>query len=192
MSILPIYTYGTNVLRKKAQAVHRVNDDIIRLVMDMHETMHRSNGIGLAANQVGILHRVVVVDLSDMEEMEEFKPLTMINPEIVSAEGAWTVEEGCLSIPDVRDDVERAETIRARFKDANFKDVEIEATGLVGRVILHEIDHLDGVLFIDRLPKEKKKLHVEELKQIQRGEMEVLYPVITAAEARGRGKKLKA
>ena len=180
MSVLPIYTYGTSVLRKKAKPVAAVTDEIVKLVMDMFETMHAANGIGLAATQVGSLHRVIVVDISDLEETKDVKPFAMINPELVSEDGAWIVEEGCLSIPNVRDEVERAEAIHVRFKDANFKNVELEANGLLGRVILHEIDHLNGVLFIDHLSSEKKKAHTDVLKQIQRAEMEVNYPVVTA------------
>ena len=191
MSVLPIYTYGAGVLRRKAQPVARVSDDLVKLAMDMHETMRKASGIGLAANQVGSLHRIIVVDLSDIEEMEDFKPLTMINPEVVSADGLWTVEEGCLSIPDVRDEVERAETVRVAFRDANFQPVELEASGILGRVVLHEIDHLDGVLFIDHLPKDRQKQHAEELKKIHRGEMEVTYPVVTAAQSHSRAKKRK-
>ncbi len=191
MSVLPIYTYGTSVLRKKAHSVDYADDDIIKLVMDMFETMHNAHGIGLAATQVGDLNRVIVIDLSGMEETEDFKPLTLINPEIISQEGSSIVEEGCLSIPDVRDEVERAETIHMKFKDTNFEDVELKASGLFARVILHEIDHLNGVLFIDHLPTVKRKLHNEALKKIQQGEMEVTYPVVTAGSAKAAGHKLK-
>ena len=178
MAVLPIYTYGTRVLRKKALPVRQVTDELIQLIMDMFETMHKANGIGLAANQVGILQRVIVVDVSDVEGFEEVKPLVLINPEVRSQEGHWVVEEGCLSIPDVRDDVERAETITVRYKDTSFGDVELTAEGLLARVILHEIDHLNGVLFIDHLPSPKRKEHSEELTRIRRGEMEVSYPVV--------------
>ncbi len=189
MSVLPIYTYGTSVLRKKAQPVQSVTDQIVRLVMDMHETMRLSHGIGLAANQVGSLQRIIVIDLSDMEEMKDFKPMTLLNPEIVAEQGAFTVEEGCLSIPDVRDDVTRSETVRIKYRDTNFDEIEAEVGGMLARVFLHELDHLNGVLFVDHLSKEKKKLHTEELKLIQKGEMEVSYPVVTAADARTRAKK---
>jgi peptide deformylase len=182
MALLPIYTYGTSVLRKKAKPLTEVSDSTVRLIMDMFETMRNANGIGLAATQVGSLKRVIVIDVSDIEEMKDVPPMTLVNPEIVESAGAWTMEEGCLSIPDVRDDVERAETIHLRFKDASFADVEIETGGLLARVILHEIDHLNGVLFTDRVPAEKKKLHSKELKKIQRGEFEVTYPVISAAK----------
>ncbi len=181
MSVLPVYIYGSPVLRKKAKPVLAVSDQIVKLVMDMFETMHSASGIGLAATQVGSPHRVIVIDISDLEETKDVKPLTLINPEVISEEGQWVMEEGCLSIPDVRDDVERAETIRVRFKDTNFNDVELEVNGILGRVILHEIDHLNGVLFIDHLSTVRKKLHSTSLKQIQKGEIEVSYPVVTAA-----------
>lgn len=181
MSILPIYIYGSPVLKKKAKPVTEVSDAIVKLIMDMFETMHNANGIGLAATQAGNMNRVIVIDVSDLEETKGIPPFVMINPVIVSEEGSWPMEEGCLSIPDIRDEVERAETIRVKFKDAQFKNVEIEVCGLLGRVILHEIDHLNGVLFIDHLSPKQKKVHAASLKKIQRGEIEVNYPVVTAA-----------
>jgi len=181
--VLPIHTYGSPVLRKKASAVQHVSDEIIKLIMEMFETMHKANGIGLAATQVGSMDRVVVIDLSDVEELKDMKPFTLINPEVVSSSGSWTMEEGCLSIPEVRDEVERAETITVRHRDTSFRQVEFQADGLLARVILHEIDHLNGVLFIDHLPAAKRKLHADALKAIQRGEMEVNYPVVTAVDA---------
>lgn len=181
MAVLPIYTYGTPVLRKKARPVTGTSDDIIRLIMDMFETMRTANGIGLAANQVGRLERVLVVDVSDIEELRHVKPLAIINPEVVRRSGSWTLEEGCLSIPDVRDEVERPEAILLRYKDSEFRDVEMEAGGLLSRVILHEIDHLNGILFLDHLTEAKREIHADALKRIQRGEMEVTYPVVGAA-----------
>jgi peptide deformylase len=182
MPVLPIYTYGTAVLRKKARPVKELTDETIRIIMDMFETMHNASGIGLAANQIGVLQRVVTIDLSDMEETKDLKPIVLINPVVVSQEGSWTMEEGCLSIPDVRDEVERGERIHVRFRNADFADSELEAGGLLGRVILHEIDHLNGVLFLDHLPSPKKKLHSLQLRKIHKGELEVPYPVVTAAE----------
>ncbi|MBI1803090.1 MAG: peptide deformylase [Ignavibacteriae bacterium] len=180
MAVLPIYTYGTSVLRKKAKAVHKIDDEIIKLVMDMFETMRKANGIGLAANQVGSLRRVIVIDISDVEEYKDTKPLVLINPEVFEQEGTWVIEEGCLSIPDVRDEVERAERITVRFKDMNFEEVTLEVSGLLGRVILHEIDHINGILFLDHLSPKMRKAHNEELKKIRRSEMEVSYPVVTS------------
>lgn len=180
MSLLPIFTYGSSVLRKKAKPVLEISDEVVKLVMDMFDTMRNASGIGLAATQVGSLQRIIVIDISDMEETKGVPPITLINPEVISSEGNWAIEEGCLSIPDVRDDVGRPENIRIRFKDARFADVELEACGILGRVILHEIDHLNGVLFTDHLSAVRKKLHHKALKKIQRGEIEVNYPVITA------------
>lgn len=180
MAILPIYTYGTKVLRKKARPVKHVSDEILSLIVNMFETMRNANGVGLAATQVGQLHRVVTIDISDAEDEKEFKPLVLINPEIVTEKGALNMEEGCLSIPDVRDAVERPESITIRFQDANFVQNELKASGLLGRVLQHEIDHLNGVLFTDRLTTEQQETHTDALKKIQRGDMNVDYPVISS------------
>ena len=180
MALLPIYTYGSPVLRKKAKPVPAATDEVLRLTIDMFDTMHKAQGIGLAATQVGSLHRVLVVDLGGMEDYEDFHPLTVINPEIVNQEGRWSMEEGCLSLPDLRDDVERPETITLRYRDANFDEYELTASGILARVLLHEIDHLDGVLFIDRLPEDRRKAHAEQLRKIEKGEVEVGYPIVTA------------
>jgi len=182
MAVLPIYTYGAPVLREKARPVKRISDDVIQLIMDMFETMHKASGIGLAATQVGRLERVVVIDVSDIEDLKHIPPLTLVNPEIVSTSGSVSMEEGCLSIPEVRNEVDRSQIITVRYKDTNFDDSELEAGGLLARVILHEIDHLNGVLFIDHISTEQRHAHAEELKKIQRGEMEVNYPVVTAVD----------
>ncbi len=191
--IFPIYTYGTRVLKQKAEPVRTVDEETVKLVMDMFDTMHAAGGIGLAANQIGKPRRVITVDISDIEETKEPKteeekirfkshpPIALINPEIIHSEGIWTMEEGCLSIPEVRDMVERAEKIKVRYKDTSFRTVELEADGLFARVILHEIDHLNGILFLDHVPTEGRKVHKVQLKKIQRGEIETAYPVITAA-----------
>ncbi len=179
MAILPIYTYGAKVLRKRAKPVRQVDAEILALSMNMFETMRHANGIGLAATQVGELHRVIVVDISDTDDHKDFKPLTIINPVIIHSEGMCTIEEGCLSIPDVRDSVERSEHVEITYKDSNFKDVRLEADGILARVLLHEIDHLNGVLFLDHLTKEQLAAHAEELKKIEAGEITVDYPVIS-------------
>mgnify|MGYP001607286862 FL=1 len=103
----------------------------------------------------------------------------MLNPEVVGEAGEWVMEEGCLSIPDIREEVERAEAIRVKYKDLEMNDKELLADGLLGRVILHEIDHLNGVLFIDRLSKVKQKLLKGRLNKIRKGEMETSYPIVT-------------
>ena len=181
MAILPIYIYDQSVLRKKARVVHPEKidrEELHRLGEDMFETMHLAGGIGLAANQVGSLHRLIVVDVSDMEETQGIPPIALVNPVVVSEEGKWPMEEGCLSIPDIREEVVRAEKIRVRYKDLNLADRELEASGIFARVLLHEIDHLNGVLFIDYLSADVRKLLRGRLNKIRRGEIEVSYPVV--------------
>ncbi|TAK67168.1 MAG: peptide deformylase [Bacteroidetes bacterium] len=183
MSILPIYLYGAEVLRKKAKPVTKVTDELIEQIMNMFATMRAAQGIGLAANQVGSLERVIVIDVSDVEGYEEVKPLALINPEILSREGGEEGEEGCLSIPEVRDKVTRPTTIRVKYKDTNFQVQEIEAYNLLARVIMHEVDHINGVLFLDYLSASERKLHKEQLDKIKQGEVETSYPVVAMEEA---------
>lgn len=196
MAVLPVYLYGTKVLKTKARPVKELNNNIIKLIYDMVETMHSSNGMGLAANQVGNLHRVVTVDISDVNEKEREasndqmkitspdlpRKVVMINPEVLDREGSWSMEEGCLSIPEVRGPVERAERIRVRFRDPNFENKELVADGLLARVMLHEIDHLDGILFTELLTPEDKSPIKPDLKRIKQGDVETSYPVVTAEE----------
>jgi peptide deformylase len=178
LAILPVYTYEHPVLRKKAKPVRSLDDDIMLLAKDMFETLHASNGIGLAANQVGSLQRLIVVDVSEMEDSGHIKPVAMINPEVVDEKGTWVMEEGCLSIPEIRAEVERPEQIVVRYKDMGFVDREIEADGIFGRVILHEIDHLNGVLFIDYLDTQAQKQLRGRLNKIRRGEVDVPYQIV--------------
>lgn len=179
MSVLPIYLDGTKPLRKKAKQVTQIDDATLKFIMDMFETMHAADGIGLAANQVGVLQRIIVVDISCLEDFKEVKPLALINPEVISEEGKCTMEEGCLSVPDVRGEVERPKKIVVNYKDTNFKDQQIVAEDLLARVILHELDHLNGVLFVDYLPKSKKLELREAIEKIQNGEVAPKYPVVT-------------
>lgn len=195
MSILPIYLYGTEVLRKKAKAIPRLDHSIIKLMYDLAETMHKANGIGLAATQVGELRRMLVVDLAAIErgvteEGEgkepppgtEAKVLVMINPEIVEAEGSASMEEGCLSIPDLRAEVDRPEKISVQYRDANFDEVKLTAEGILARVIQHEADHLDGIMFVDRVGKTRRVLLKSDLKKIEKGEVDTSYPSISSVE----------
>jgi peptide deformylase len=175
---LPIYTFNHPVLRKKARSIKQPTAALVQTADDMLETMHKANGIGLAANQVGLLQRLIVVDMTGSEGVESFEPLAMFNPEVVDEEGKWALEEGCLSLPELRDEVQRAERIRVRYRDRNFDKREIEATGMLSRVILHEVDHLNGVLFVDHLSLLKRKLHRGRLNKIDRGELEVEYDVV--------------
>ena len=197
MSILPIYLFGTEVLKKTAKAVASLDDSAVKLIYDMFETMHGANGLGLAATQVGDLRRVITIDISDVTEpnaegetedtMHPTSPdlpktLALINPEILREDGSWTMEEGCLSLPHLHEGVERAEKIRLRFYDADFKKQELSADGLLARVILHEVDHLNGVLFVDRVSRTKRSMLLPKLRKIRKGEIEVDYPVVTAEE----------
>jgi peptide deformylase len=197
MSILPIYLFGTEVLKKTAKPVDSLDDSTVKLIYDMFETMHAANGLGLAATQVGELRRVITIDISDVTEPNAEgetedtahptspglpRTLALINPEILHAEGTWAMEEGCLSIPHLRSEVERAEKIRIRFIDAEFKERELLADGLLARVMLHEFDHLNGVLFVDRVSKTKRSMLLPKLRKIRKGEVEVDYPVVTAKE----------
>jgi peptide deformylase len=180
VAILPIYIYDQSVLRKKAKAIRAVDGEIVRLAVDMLETMHQANGIGLAANQVGSLQRIIVVDISGTEESGEARPIAMINPEVLEETGKWVMEEGCLSLPELREEVERAEQIRVMFRDLENREQVLEAGGLLARVILHEIDHLNGILFFDHLNAVKRKLLRGRLNKIRKGEVEVNYPVVMA------------
>lgn len=179
MAILPIYLDGTEPLRKKAKPVKELDLDTISLIKDMFDTMHKADGIGLAANQVGVLKRIIVVDVSCLEETKDIKPFALINPEIVDKSGKCTMEEGCLSVPSVRAEVVRPERITVEYKDTNFNDQKIIAEGILARVILHEVDHLNGVLFTDYVPKSKLKEYKETLDKIKNGEIDTRYPVVT-------------
>ncbi len=144
-----IRTYPDPFLATKAAPVAKVNDAIRTLVRDLFETMYAANGIGLAATQIGVGKRVIVVDISPVEEGAP--PVALVNPEIVGRTGCVRGPEGCLSVPGVEGEVERAETIRVRGLDEKGAPVSFAASGLLARALQHEIDHLDGILFIDRL-----------------------------------------
>lgn len=201
MSILPIYLYGSDVLRQKAKPVESLSNETIRLIYDMMETMKKAGGIGLAATQVGSLKRVIVIDITHAEEEQEGDAVdnappqeppgptrfVLINPEVIEESGSWQMEEGCLSIPDVRADVTRAERVKVRYRNANFDEEILEAEGLLGRVLLHEIDHLNGVLFIDHLSSAKRGLLSPKLRKIKKGETEAVYPVVVSSGSKKSG-----
>ncbi len=182
MSVLPIYVYDQAVLKRRAKPVQKVDDTLTRFVDDMFETMRKANGIGLAANQVGLLQRIVVIDVSGIEGMENAKPLTLLNPRVVQEEGEVVMEEGCLSLPDLRDDVERPEKVLVEYQDLDFQNCSIEADGILARVLQHEIDHLNGVLFIDRLGSVRRKLLRGRLNKILKGEVETNYPIVVSSQ----------
>lgn len=153
MSLLTILEYPDPRLRTKAVPVESVDDDLRRLVDDMLETMYAAPGIGLAATQVDVHKRVLVLDISDTKD----EPYCFINPEILERNGVMVGEEGCLSVPGITDSVERAEQIRVRALDRNGQSFEIDAEGLLAICIQHEIDHLEGKLFVDYLSQLKRQ-----------------------------------
>lgn len=177
MKTLPIYTYGFEVLRKKTKKVTKIDDKFIELVGSMFNTMHRATGIGLAAPQIGSELAVTVIDISRTEDKKKIKtePITLINPVIKDHHGEITLEEGCLSIPYVRADVTRPETIYVEYQDLDLNKHYVELKGFLARVAQHEIDHLNGVLFIDHLNKDEEKLLKPELDLIRKGEIETDY-----------------
>jgi peptide deformylase len=144
MSVLDIRVLGDPVLRQATTPVVEMTDDLRRLIRDMFDTMHHARGIGLAAPQVGRTERLAVVEVDEDR-------LVLINPDVVTRAGKAKGEEGCLSIPDIYADVERPDTVTVRARDESFAPFEIEATGLLARCLQHEIDHLDGKLFLDYL-----------------------------------------
>lgn len=175
--ILPIYTYGFDVLRKKTKKISNVDDNLISLIANMYYTMNYANGIGLAAPQIGLLLALTVIDISKTEEKKKIKtqPITLINPEIKDSYGEVIMEEGCLSIPYLRADVARPETIYLEYQDLDLNTKYIELNGVLSRVAQHEIDHLNGILFIDRIDKEQKKILKKELDLIKKGEVKADY-----------------
>ena len=153
MAKLEILHYPDPRLRTKAAEVEKVDNEIRRLVDDMFETMYEAPGIGLAATQVNVHKRVIVVDVSESRD----QPHVLINPEIISRDGVEETEEGCLSVPGIYEKVQRAEQIRVRSLDRNGESVEIDAEGLLAVCIQHEMDHLEGKLFVDYLSQLKQQ-----------------------------------
>jgi len=145
MAVLPIRVVPDPVLRQKAKRVRTIDASIKKLIQNMRQTMHAAPGVGLAANQVGVPVRVVVIGLPEEED------IVLINPQIVKKTGERTITEGCLSIPGYHGDVKRAVTVTAKWRDATGKEVRKKATDLLAQAFEHEIDHLDGVLYIDHL-----------------------------------------
>ena len=166
MAVLQIRHMGNPVLRKKAKPVSELTGEIDKLIEDMTETMYINQGLGLSATQVGVLKRIIVYD--NVEAGYGMDPQALINPEIVAAEGIVKDEEGCLSIPEIKDIVERSEKITLAGIDRSGKDVKIEIEGLLARIIQHEIDHLDGILFVDRLGAVKKNLALSRWKKVKK------------------------
>ncbi|HSL84677.1 MAG TPA: peptide deformylase [Thermoanaerobaculia bacterium] len=171
MAILSIRLYPDPVLRVKCPPVERFDEELRNLAADMVETMHAAPGVGLAAPQVGVELRLAVVDLSVGKDPEEL--LILVNPEVLDEEGRASETEGCLSIPDLTDKVERPERVRLRAHDLAGRPFELEADDWLARAVLHEIDHLDGVLFVDRLRGLRKERARRALKKLAEAYEEV-------------------
>lgn len=164
--ILPILKYGDPKLVTPAKKVEEIDADIKKLVRDMVETMHNEPGIGLAANQVGVLKKVAVVDLSVGEDPDSL--LVLINPEIVDSEGRQYEEEGCLSFPEINVRISRPNRIVVRAHDLDGKEIEIEGKGLLARALAHEIDHLNGVVILDHITGMTKQMTLTQIKRLRR------------------------
>jgi peptide deformylase len=163
--ILKIVKYPESVLEQPGEPVTEFDDELRNFVADMFETMYASQGIGLAAQQVGVAKRVTVIDLSLGKDPAE--KLVLINPEIIAQEGRQYEEEGCLSFPEIREKVVRAAKVRIRAQDENGKWFEMDGDELLARALQHEIDHLDGVLFIFRMSALKRSLNLRKIRKMQ-------------------------
>ncbi|HVP14518.1 MAG TPA: peptide deformylase [Terriglobales bacterium] len=184
MSIRPVRIYGDPVLREKAREVRGVDETLRQLVADLRETMQAYGGVGLAANQVGVAQRVIVVDVPIDED--ERAAYALVNPVIRRRSGTQTVEEGCLSIPGIWEDVTRAGRIVVSALDEEGRPLELDAEGYLARAIQHEIDHLEGVLFVDRLSILKRQFLRRALDDLARGELpEDYHPPATPPRATG-------
>lgn len=171
MVALNLKYYGDRVLMKKAVRVEEITDRERSLVESMFETMHEACGIGLAAPQVGVSKRIIAIDLGQFTPSA--KPIELINPEIVQIGEETVSEEGCLSLPGVRGVVRRRARVAARGLRLDGREIAFEADGLLARVLQHEVDHLDGLLFIDRLTPEQRRQILREFRElIKKGELE--------------------
>ena len=183
--ILPIRAYGDPVLRKKGTDISKDYPKLKELIENMQETMHHANGIGLAAPQIGLDIRLFVIDVSPLAEDEDYEDIAeelknfkkvFINAKILKEEGTeWKFNEGCLSIPDVREDIKRLDTITIEYYDENFVKHTDTYDDIRARVIQHEYDHIEGILFTDLLSPLKKKMVKGKLTRISHGEVSVSY-----------------
>ena len=169
MAILDIVLYPEKVLRETAEPVDKVDDQIRQLLSDMAETMYAAPGIGLAAPQIGILKRIIVVDTQEREDPgDKTGLLKLINPELLEQSGEIEMEEGCLSLPGITENVKRPGYVKIKALNEDGQEVVLEATGLLSVCLQHEIDHLNGVLFIDHLSRLKRNMLKSKLKKISR------------------------
>jgi len=181
--ILPIYAYGQTVLKQEAEDISADYPELEKLIDDMWETMYNANGVGLAAPQIGLSIRLFMVDTVQLQEEDAddapegtgVKQVFINAQKIEEAGKPWSYEEGCLSIPDVRCDVERPAQLKLRYLDENFEEHEQIFTGMNARVIQHEYDHIDGILFTDHVKPLKKRLLRRRLESIRKGKVKADY-----------------
>jgi peptide deformylase len=168
MAVLEILKYPHPVLKKSSEAVGRIDEELRKLIQDMRETMYVAGGVGLAACQVGVSRRVIVLDVSPMDPQHAF--FALINPEIISEEGEVDHEEGCLSVPDCLEKLKRKEKVCVRGVSPEGKEVEISGDGILAIALQHEIDHINGVLILDRVSQLKREIYRNKLKKEKRKE----------------------
>jgi peptide deformylase len=188
--ILPITAYGHPILRKVAKDIDKDYPNLEQLITDMYETMHATSGVGLAAPQVNLSIRLLVMDATPYAEEDPqargFKKV-LINPHIIEETGDdWVFNEGCLSIPDIREDVSRKPNIRIQYYNENWEFFDEHYTSVMARIILHEYDHLEGVLFVDRVSNIRKVLLKRKLQDISKGDIDVAYKMIFPLQKKGR------
>jgi len=169
MAIRSVLIFGDPVLRQKAGPITEFGEGLSALAADLRETMKAYDGVGLAANQVGVAQRILVVDVPLEDETRARH--TIVNPTIVSRSGSETAEEGCLSIPGIYEDICRSSALEVTGQDEHGRPLTIEAKGFLARAIQHEVDHLDGVLFVDRLSPLKRQFLKKSLEALARGEL---------------------
>jgi peptide deformylase len=177
----PIIVYGDTILRKKAKNIEKDTEGLIEIIENMWETMYYADGVGFAAPQAGMSIRLFVIDgnagADEEPELSEFKKV-FINPEVIELSGEnWIMNEGCLSLPEIREDVLRPDTVRIKYFDENFVEYDEVYSGFIGRVIQHEYDHLEGKLFIDYLSPLRKRLLKSKLKDIALGNVQPHYRI---------------
>jgi peptide deformylase len=185
--VLPIVKYGHPVLRKKGARIDAITPEITRLIDDMFETMHAASGVGLAAQQVGHALQLTVLDVSAVKDRpstllldgkpadpEAFMPLVLINPQVTPAGPPVVGPEGCLSFPEIYEDISRPEAVEVLAQDRTGKKISFKAGGLLGRAVQHEVDHLNGILFIDRMAAADKQALKPQLEELQAATKETL------------------
>ena len=178
MSLRQLHLLGSPVLRQRAHEVAAVDEGVRALVADLFDTMRAANGVGLASNQIGVARRVAVVSVEGQGEH------ALVNPVIVEAAGKQVGEEGCLSIPEIFGDVERADRVVVEAMDERGERRRIEATGMLARAIQHEIDHLDGILFLDRVGPLKRRRLLADWKKSRKGDSGYLKDVVPEGSAK--------